>query len=398
MTIVCLYMASIHKDPRGKSPFWFAAFTGGDGRRMFRSTKETNRAIAQKVCFKWAEAAEKARRKELSAAASRKLLGELTLISSGEQLEFHSVEGWLEGWLASKAGSTAKATYAKYSQVVGSFLSHLGSRAGACLASVSPTDVSAFRDKLAAEGRSPKTVNLAKSVLNIPFEIARRRGMIPFNPVAAVDSLRTSRADGPSGKEAFSDAELAALVSAADGDWRGAILLGATSGLRLGDIAGLRWESVELDGRFLRVVTGKTGKVVVVPMHANFLDWLALRERGIGRAFVFPDLAGNRLSGTGGLSVQFTEIVKKAGVAMRVTERKGKGRTTRGKTFHSLRHSFISALANSGVAPDIRQKLAGHADPRVHAGYTHHEIETLRGAISKLPVLKAEGEETRYPK
>ena len=84
-------MASIHKDPRGKSPFWYAAFTGGDGRRMFRSTKETNRAIAQKVCFKWAEAAEKSRRRELTAAASRKLLGELTLISSGEQLEFHSV-------------------------------------------------------------------------------------------------------------------------------------------------------------------------------------------------------------------------------------------------------------------------------------------------------------------
>jgi integrase len=381
-------MASIHKDPRGKSPFWYAAFTGGDGRRMFRSTKETNRAIAQKVCFKWAEAAEKARRRELTAAASRKLLGELTLISSGERLEFHSVEGWLQSWLASKAGSTAKATFSKYSQVVGSFLLHLGSRAGAHLASVSPTDISTFRDKLAAEGRSPKTVNLAKSVLNIAFELARRRGMIPFNPAAAVDSLRSSRADGPSGKESFSDAELAALVSAADGDWRGAILLGATSGLRLGDIAGLRWESVDLDGRLLRVVTGKTGKVVVVPIHADFLEWLALRERGIGRAFVFPGLSGNRGSGSSGLSVQFAEIVKKAGVAMRVTERKGKGRTTRSKTFHSLRHSFISALANSGVAPDIRQKLAGHTDPRVHADYTHHEIKTLRGAVALLPSLR----------
>jgi integrase len=382
------FMASIHKDPRGKSPFWYAAFTGGDGRRMFRSTKETNRAIAQKVCFKWAEAAEKSRRRELTAAASRKLLGELTLISSGEQLEFHSVEGWLEGWLTSKAGSTAKATYAKYSQVVGRFLVHLGSRAGASLASVSSTDVSAFRDKLAAEGRSPKTVNLAKSVLNIAFEVARRRGMIPFNPAAAVDNLRTSRADGPSGREAFSDTELAGLVSAASGDWRGAILLGATSGLRLGDIAGLRWQSVDLNERLIRVVTGKTGKVVVVPMHPDFLEWLALRERGIGRAFVFPGLSGNRVGGTGGLSVQFAEIVKKTGVAMRVTERKGKGRTTRSKTFHSLRHSFISALANSGVAPDIRQKLAGHTDPRVHADYTHHTIKTLRDAVALRPSLR----------
>jgi integrase len=66
--------------------------------------------------------------------------------------------------------------------------------------------------------------------------------------------------------------------------------------------------------------------------------------------------------------------------------REGKGRTTNSKTFHALRHGFISQLANAGVAPDIRQKLAGHASAVVHGIYTHHEIETLRGAIEKLPL------------
>jgi hypothetical protein len=56
-------------------------------------TCSSDRKTAQKVCFKWAEASEKARRKELTAAQSRNLLSELTLISSGEQLEFYSVEG-----------------------------------------------------------------------------------------------------------------------------------------------------------------------------------------------------------------------------------------------------------------------------------------------------------------
>jgi hypothetical protein len=28
-------------------------------------------------------------------------------------------------------------------------------------------------------------------------------------------------------------------------------------------------------------------------------------------------------------------------------------------TFHSLRHSFVSELANAGIAPDVRQLLAG---------------------------------------
>ena len=50
---------------------------------------------------------------------------------------------------------------------------------------------------------------------------------------------------------------------------------------------------------------------------------------------------------------------------------------------------FISQLANAGVASEIRQKLAGHASSAVHGIYTHHEIETLRAAVEKLPRLGA---------
>jgi site-specific recombinase XerD len=47
----------------------------------------------------------------------------------------------------------------------------------------------------------------------------------------------------------------------------------------------------------------------------------------------------------------------------------GKGRKQSSLSFHSLRHSFVSALANAGVAPDLRQKLAGHSELKSHARY-----------------------------
>ena len=382
-------MASIHKDPRGKSPFWSCAFIGGDGRRKLRSTKETDRTAARKICYKWAEAAEKARRHELTAAQSRKVLSELTLLSSGEQMEFHSVEGWLTDWLASKTGSTAKSTLKKYRQVLGSFLDHLAERATSPLASVSPADIATFRDALRSEGRKPETANLAKNVLNGPFEAARRQGVISFNPVAAVDNLRTRTPDASGGREAFSHEEVSRLVAQATGAWRGAILLAATSGLRLSDIASLQWGSVDMVAGILRVATGKTGAVVVLPIHPDFAQWLASRQRGIERAKVFPELAGDHVDGARGLSNQFALIVEKAGILRRVTPGAGKGRTTTSKTFHSLRHAFISQLANNGVAPEIRQRLVGHADSKVHAGYTHHELATLRSVIEKLPSLRA---------
>jgi len=81
--------------------------------------------------------------------------------------------------------------------------------------------------------------------------------------------------------------------------------------------------------------------------------------------------------------------MEKAGVVAKVVEAKGgAGRSRITKGFHSLRHSFVSALANAGVHADIRQKLAGHSDERVHQNYTHHEIETLRGAVGKIPSLR----------
>ena len=84
-------MASIHKDSRGKSPFWYCAFYGADGRRMFRSTKATDRKTALKICFSWESAAAKARRKELTAAQARKVIAEMVAISSGETMSFHTV-------------------------------------------------------------------------------------------------------------------------------------------------------------------------------------------------------------------------------------------------------------------------------------------------------------------
>ena len=353
---------------------------------MLRSTKERDRKTALKICFGWEQASALARRKELTAAQARKVIAEMVAISSGEVMSFHSAESWLNNWLANKAGSASVRTMERYRQVIRDFLAHLGHRAKASIASISPGDLINFRDKLREEGRSAYTCNtVVKRVLNIPFEAARKLDFITVNPVTAVDSLRDRGAK--LGREPFTSAELVRLLEVAEGDWRGAILLGVTTGLRLGDTTRLYWESVDLSAGFLRLETAKTGTTVVLPIHDDLTRWLSDRPRGIGKAPVFPELARTRLSGAMGLSAQFRNLVEKAGITGRVVTREGKGRATNSKTFHALRHSFISALANAGVASEIRQKLAGHADPKVHANYTHHELQTLRGAIEKLPRL-----------
>ncbi|MDQ3622793.1 MAG: hypothetical protein M3463_09930 [Verrucomicrobiota bacterium] len=47
-------------------------------------------------------------------------------------------------------------------------------------------------------------------------------------------------------KDVFTPEQIGALVGAAEGDWKGAILVGFYSGLRLRDVTELRWDAVDL--------------------------------------------------------------------------------------------------------------------------------------------------------
>ena len=380
-------MPSIFKRP--DSPFYVCSFVAADGRRLKKSTKTNDRRKALEFCLLLEKAAMKARRNELTAAQGRKLIAEMVTISSGEQMSAHTVRGWFEEWLSNRKASAGKRAVARYHQVLDAFLAHLGGRVTMPLTAVSPRDIIAFRDRLRAEGRTANTTNaLIRETLGLPFSAALRLGHIPINPCDAVDPIKDRAEARASGREPFTGDEVSALVVHAEGDWKGSILLGATSGLRLSDIANLRWEALDLEARLLRLQTRKTGAIVVVPLHTGFLDWLVGRPRGIGKAHIFPALAGRNTAGGAGLSAQFRDIMRGAGVTGRASIPGGKkGRTRNSKSFHSLRHHFVSQLANQGVAPDIRQKLAGHSSAAVHGIYSHHELETLRQAVAKLPVL-----------
>jgi integrase len=71
-----------------------------------------------------------------------------------------------------------------------------------------------------------------------------------------------------------------------------------------------------------------------------------------------------------------------------IRERRGAaGRSVSALSFHSLRHSFNSALANAGVSQELRQKLTGHASEAMNTLYTHHELQTIRNAVASISRL-----------
>jgi integrase len=102
--------------------------------------------------------------------------------------------------------------------------------------------------------------------------------------------------------------------------------------------------------------------------------------------FILPKMANLRPGGRHGLSETFKRSMRKAGVDSQTV--KGKGNQMFSKcSFHALRHSFTSALANQNVSSELRMKLTGHKTEGAHRKYTHHEMDHLRAAVKKIPSL-----------
>jgi integrase len=389
-------MSSLTKDTHDppKSPFWIACYNGigSDGRvqRFKRTTKTTDRKLAQRLADEWEAAAKLAGQGRLTESHCRKVIAEMYERAVGEPLHFRTARAYLVEWLEGTKGNVEIRSYFRYYQIVHEFLEHIGAKAERLLREITPADVRSWRDKLKAKGLSAPTVNGALTVLRMPFKAAHDLGYIDLNPCAknAVKLLKDEARNVS--KDVFTPEQIAALIKAAPSeDWRGMIMLGYFTGLRLRDCSELRWSNVDLPELTITVTTQKTGKDVTVPLHPQFAAWLLKQTRGIGKAPVFPSLAGKSGGGGSGLSMQFRRIMKRAGIVGRLLrEATGEGRPHSSLSFHSLRHSFNAALANAGVDVEMRQELTGHSSLEMNRLYTHPDIAVKRAAILKLPAIK----------
>ncbi len=126
----------------------------------------------------------------------------------------------------------------------------------------------------------------------------------------------------------FTGAELEAIFAAAgevDPELRPVIIAAAYTALRRGDVASLKWESVDMEGGFVTVKTAKTGETVEIPILAPFMDVLrdAERARREGVPYVFPGVARAYHEERNSLDRRLKRVLRAAGFVR--PERSGKG-------------------------------------------------------------------------
>lgn len=399
-------MGSVHQDARGRSKFWYGAFTTAAGQRRMVSTKieigktkkeqSESREAALAVVRAWEKAEGLACAGTITKTRIEEILNQ-TLRSIGlQEIETTTVRQWFKDWLAGKR-SIAKSSRVGYEQGSREFLEFIGRKAAMPIEAVTEDDINKFVDHLRASGRSVSTVNkIVRKYVSGAFEKARKLGKIKYNPVMATDPLK----DDAVAKDVFSPEQVARLVAAAKGtDWEGLILFAYGSGARQQDCANLRWSSIDTINKVVVFEERKTGKEAIVGLHPDFDDWLSGQPKSSDdpEAFVFPTLAGRPGTGADGLCAQFDELMERAKVEGRILrkgserdskgKRTDKGRRVRSLTLHSFRHTAASAVFNSEAVKEVARRVSNHARGGVLERYLHQDLEPIRQATKLIPRL-----------
>ena len=414
-------MAFLRRDPRGKSPFWYGCFRVPGKGQTQRSTgikaSERTRGEAMTIAVQWERQAKqlgpavhlKNREAILEAfldATQRAIAGDFTESVAREVLDTilkasgqgticnESVREFATRWLNAREDDLADTSRIAYQAAVRMFLAHLGTVADKPINSVQTKHIEAFKAARIAEGISAKTVDRDLKVVRAVFRAGIEQGHLSFDPSRAVKlTSRQSKAQTQRvAREIFRPEEISAILTKAEGDWLTVTLVGRYTGARLGDCVRMRWNNVNLVSSVIRYTDLKTGKHYAVPIHPRLQSHLlTLANRGETQSFLSPTLAEAATGGCNGLSIQFQKIMKISGVdpmkvhtkSLREVEGK-KPRTLATRSFHSLRHTYNTELANAEVPQEIRRKLVGHASNDMNDIYTHSDVEVFRGAINKL--------------
>jgi integrase len=362
---------------------FIACFTLPDGARTNRSTGTTDKKLAQKIADEWEDAAKQATKGQFVEAHARKVLNDILKRVGEDTIHSDTVEKFLRDWLQSKDN---EGTSERYTHVVDVFLASLGRKSQSFLTSISHKDIQTFIRSRKDAGLAPKTINVDAKTLNTAFNLAKRLHFIESNPVEKALALNPIKGESLE-RIPFTPEQVGTLLQTATGDWLTVILFGYFTGARIDDCASMKWSNVDFNSHVIDYVAQKTGVRAVVPMAPQLeAHLLEIASSDNPSAYITPPLAKKGSGGKNGLSESFKRIMVKAAIDPQTIQGQGKRKFSR-LSFHSLRHGFNSLLANNGVDQETRKALVGHTTDAANTGYTHLDLNKLRGAMAKLPAL-----------
>jgi integrase len=332
---------------RGDRKGFWISWTDAQGRRRFRKTDAQNITQAKQI-----------RAAELLRVEQAKILG---YNPPGDET-FKEVS---DRYLNYQKARLSQETYDREEGIV---RIHLARFSGLKLASIRKLDVQRYVTEASAE-RSTYSVSRELTVLKHLFNLAVEWELIPISQAQGVKPPKL-----PAGRVRYlQPTELRALLEACPDGLRQIVALAVSTGMRRGEIMGLRYLDVDLSNRRILLPQTKNGDGRIV-----YLNEMA--------AQVFSSVGWNENTKPGdkifaawtpqAVTHAFSRLCQR----MKIADFR----------FHDLRHTAASWMRMAGADIHTVAQLLGHKNLRTAARYQHLSPAFLSEAVGKLDAVFGE--------
>ena len=293
--------------------------------------------------------------------------GEANLNPQGDTLR---VGEYLDRWLPTVKDTVKERTWRRHEEVV---RLHLKPAIGKIkIRDLNPLDVQElYRMKLNL-GFSPRTVQIVHTTLYKALKQAVRWSLISRNVTEAVMPPKSQKKD----VRTLSSKEVRRLFEAVKGQkFEALYVLAVTTGMRQGELLGLKWDDVDLAKGVLQVKRTIWAGQATPPKSAKGNRSVTLtrmakealkkhKERNGSAEWVFATRAGTPVSCHNLINRSWWPLLKDAGLP-RIP-------------FHNLRHTCATLLLVEGLHPKLVQELLGHADITTTLNTYSHVLPSLQ--------------------
>lgn len=262
------------------------------------------------------------------------------------------------------------------------FLDYLGAAADKRIDLINYETCRAFiREQL--KQVSQKTATQYRTYIAAAFSRAQdidgfttRNPMKPVSVPQEAASINPDKGADKQKREPFTLEEIAHMIHNFPAPWCHIVAFSwYTGGLRLSDVCQMQWKNIDTTANVYKLTEQKTKHVRELPIIPEMQALLSQirANQPLHEPYIFPTLAHLYLSGAqANISTQFTTLLKGSGIIplLPTTPSEGRRKNLSAKSFHSIRHTVVSALRNNPqFTADMVRDAVGHDSEEVERGY-----------------------------
>ena len=325
---------------RKDSPYWWYSFKLPGQRQVLASTQTTDRKLAEKIYH--------AKRSDYQQ------------IQHGFERQKVKLEELADDYLE----LYAKHSKASYKHNIGQFSRIKKYFGNVYLYEITPDKLEAYRAFRLSQEVAKPTVNREMALLKHAFNKAIEWNKAKENPVEKIKFYSEKERKRVRYLEME---EKRRLLNACPSHIKSLVFFALNTGMRQGEILGLKWEEIDFNLNQVRVSHSKAGKPRYVPINSELVNMV----KSISGESVYVFGKGQEKPKWPSFRGSFEAAVKRAGLD--------------DFRFHDLRHCYASDLVMKGVDLKTLAELLGHSTTQMTERYAHLSPARLRAAVELLP-------------